>query len=70
MGSIYKWVAKILANRLKRVVGNKVSAAHNAFVEGRQILDTSLMANKIVDTMVKKEKGVCCMLDIDNIKII
>ena len=35
VGSIYKWIAKVLENRLKRVVGKVVNVAHNAFVEGR-----------------------------------
>ena len=32
-------LAKVLANRLKNVVGNVISKSQNAFVEGRQILD-------------------------------
>ena len=40
--------------------------AHNAFIEGRQILDASLIANEVIDSMVKKkERGVLCMLDIE-----
>ena len=35
VGSIYKWIAKVLENRLKQVVGRVVNVAHNAFVEGR-----------------------------------
>ena len=35
VGSIYKWIAKVLENRLKQVVGKVVNVAHNAFVEGR-----------------------------------
>ena len=37
--SIYKLIAKVLDNRLKRVMNKLVNSAHNAFVEGRQILD-------------------------------
>ncbi|RVX07825.1 Retrovirus-related Pol polyprotein from type-1 retrotransposable element R2 [Vitis vinifera] len=33
LGSLYKWLAKVLANRLKRVVGKVVSKAQGAFVE-------------------------------------
>ena len=66
IGSIYKWIAKVLANRLKRVVGKVVNAAQNAFVEGRQILDASLLANEIVDSLLRKrEKGILCKLDIE-----
>ena len=42
-------LCKLLANKLKRVVEKVVFEAHNAFVEGRQITDASLIANKIVD---------------------
>ncbi|RVW37823.1 Transposon TX1 uncharacterized 149 kDa protein [Vitis vinifera] len=35
VGGLYKLLAKVLANRLKKVVGKVVSSAQNAFVEGR-----------------------------------
>ena len=41
VGSLYKLLAKVLVDRLKRVMGKLVNKAQNAFVEGRQILDTS-----------------------------
>ena len=35
-------------------------------MEGRQILDASLIANEIIDSMTKKkEKGMLCKLDIE-----
>ena len=65
-GSIYKLIAKVLANRLKRVMNKLVNSAHNAFVEGRQILDASLIANEVINSILKKkEKGVLCKLDIE-----
>ena len=43
-----------------------VNSAQNAFVERRQILDTSLIANEVIDLMLKKkEKGVLFKLDIE-----
>ena len=64
--SFYKILAKVLANRLKKVVGKVVSEAQNAFVEGRQITNASLIANELIDHWQKqKEKGVICKLKIE-----
>ena len=66
VGSLYKLIAKVLANGLKKVMSQLVNKAHNAFVEGRQILDAFLIANKVIDSMLrKKEKGILCKLDIE-----
>ena len=47
VGGLYKLVAKVLANRLKKVVGKIVSSGQNAFVEGRQILDATLLRMRL-----------------------
>ena len=66
MGGLYKCIAKVLSNRLKRVMGKLVNVAQNAFVEGRQILDASLIENEEVDSIQKKkERGVLYVLDIE-----
>ena len=57
MGSLYKLLAKVLGNRLKRVVGKVISNSQHAFVEGRQILDTVLIANEALDSRLKSLKG-------------
>ncbi|RVW50079.1 putative ribonuclease H protein [Vitis vinifera] len=66
LGGLYKLLAKVLANRMKKVVGKVVSTSQNAFVKGRQILDASLIANEVIDMWQKqKEKGIICKLDIE-----
>ena len=49
LGSLYKILAKVLANRLKKVVVKVVSDTQNAFVEGHQITNASLIANEVID---------------------
>ena len=63
--SLYKWLAKVLANKLKKGVGKVVSKAQGAFVEGKQILDAMLIANEAIDSVLKNNKnGILCKLDI------
>jgi len=49
VSSVYKILSKVLANRLRLVVGNVVSDSQSAFIKGRQILDEILIANELVD---------------------
>ena len=44
-----------------------MSATQNAFVEGKQILDATLIANEAIDSMLRrKESRLLCKLDIKN----
>ena len=53
VGSLYKLLAKVLANRLKQAVGEVVSEYQHAFIQNRQILDAALIANEAVDSRLK-----------------
>ncbi|RVX23130.1 Transposon TX1 uncharacterized 149 kDa protein [Vitis vinifera] len=66
LGGLYKLLAKVLANRIKKVIGKVISPDQNAFIKGRQILDGSLIANEVIDSWQKRgEKGIVCKLDIE-----
>jgi hypothetical protein len=57
VGSLYKILAKVLANRLRLVIGSVISESQTVFVKDRQILDGVLIANEVVDDARRSKKG-------------
>ncbi|GJX58871.1 RNA-directed DNA polymerase, eukaryota [Tanacetum coccineum] len=56
IGSMYKIIAKILANRLVVVLGNLVNEVQSAFVADRQILDGPFILNELLQWCKSKKK--------------
>ena len=56
VGSLYKILAKVLANKLRQVIDSVVSDVQSAFVKNRQIIDGILIANEVVDEARKSKK--------------
>lgn len=64
VGCIYKIIAKILAGRLKKVMGFLVGPHQSSFIEGRQILDSVLIAGELIESC-KKSKKAAVLLKLD-----
>ena len=56
----------MLANRLKGVLAKAISTSKNVFVEGRQIMDAVLIANEVIGSILKRNRGaILCKLNIE-----
>ncbi|GLT25058.1 hypothetical protein SLA2020_002120 [Shorea laevis] len=56
IGCIYKLLAKVLANRLKNVMSNIISDTQSAFLGGRQLVDSVLTLNEVVDEARRRKQ--------------
>ncbi|XP_020259034.1 uncharacterized protein LOC109835466 [Asparagus officinalis] len=62
---IYKFISKIIANRIKSVLGCLINEAQCAFVKGRQISNNILLAHELVKNYGRKSISPRIMLNID-----
>ncbi|GJV47498.1 RNA-directed DNA polymerase, eukaryota, reverse transcriptase zinc-binding domain protein [Tanacetum coccineum] len=64
IGAQYKIIAKVLANRLARVIDSIISPEQSAFIKQRQILDGPLMVNEVIQ-WCKRKKSKLMVFKID-----
>ncbi|KAK0595713.1 hypothetical protein LWI29_009285 [Acer saccharum] len=65
VGSLYKILAKILANRLKKVINSVIGESQMAFVKNRQILDSVVITDEIIHEWRKRKEGGGLMVKLD-----
>ncbi|KAK3199765.1 hypothetical protein Dsin_023180 [Dipteronia sinensis] len=66
VGSLYKVLAKVLANRLKMVMDSVIGPSQMAFVKGRQIMDSFVISKEIIHSWKKTGKrGLLVKLDFE-----
>jgi hypothetical protein len=64
VSSVYKLLSKVLASRLKVVLGKVISKIQSAFLPNRQILDGVLVINDLLD-LAKRRKDKCLFFKVD-----
>ncbi|KAK3230652.1 hypothetical protein Dsin_002533 [Dipteronia sinensis] len=57
VGSMYKILAKILANRIKKVMNSVIGENQMAFIQNRQLVDSYVIAEEIIHNWRKEMEG-------------
>ncbi|XP_026420637.1 uncharacterized protein LOC113316705 [Papaver somniferum] len=56
--SVYKIIAKVLASRIKLVMDKLISHVQCSYIEGREIIDGTVIANELVDSRLRSGNAV------------
>jgi len=64
IGCMYKIVAKLLAKRMKKVMPSIIDEAQSAFIEGRHLLHSALIANEVIEEAKRSNKS-CLVFKVD-----
>jgi len=64
LGSLYKFLSKVLAGRLSKVMNSIIFGFQSAFLKGRHLVDGVLVVNEVVD-LAKRSKRECLILKVD-----
>jgi len=59
VGSCYKIISKVLSNRIKKVLPSVIDECHSTFLKDKGKLDSVLMANEIVEYIMRNMKRGC-----------
>jgi len=66
VGAMYKIIAKVLADRIKKVLSSVIDESQSAFMRGRGILDSVLLANEVVEDLRRGGRsGLCLKVDFE-----
>jgi len=64
VGCLYKIISKAFSLRLKKVIGKIIDARQSAFLKGRGLMDSVLVANEVSEEYKRKRKS-CVVFKVD-----